>query len=452
MTKDFLLPDLGEGLTEAEIVRWLVAVGDTVALDQPVAEVETAKAVVEVSSPFTGTVTALHAVPGAQVPVGAPLLSVALTESVQPEDGADKEDGAARAAPSGSVLVGYGTGGGDRSRRHRPRPAEAGSPPAAAPEDIRRNTEGRPRGTADEGAPGRLTAVPRAKPPVRKLARDLGVDLGEVSGSGPEGLVTRADVNQAAARVPAPAPPADPSQSEDAERIPLVGVRRVTAERMATSRRQIPDATAWVDCDATGLCKLRDRLNADQSTVPATVPAAVRISPLAIILRACVAGLREFPSLNASLDAERGEIVLYRHVNLGVAAHTDRGLLVPVIRDAQRMSMLQIAAELARLARIAREGSITPTELVGSTFTVSNYGALGIDGGSPVINFPEAAILGVGRITDRPWVHKGVVKPRKVLQLSIAFDHRLCDGADAAGFLTLIADCVEHPTRLLAVL
>ncbi|MGH8884109.1 MAG: dihydrolipoamide acetyltransferase family protein [Egibacteraceae bacterium] len=445
MTKDFLLPDLGEGLTEAEIVRWLVAVGDTVALDQPVAEVETAKAVVEVSSPFAGTVTALHAVPGAQVPVGAPLLSVALTE---PGDGASEEDGAARAAPSGSVLVGYGTGGGSRSRRHRPRRAEAGSPPAAEPEDLRRNTGGRPRGTADEGAPGRLTAEPRAKPPVRKLAKDLGVDLGEVSGSGPEGLVTRADVNQAAARVPAPALPADPPQSEDAERLPLEGVRRVIAERMATSRRQIPEATAWVDCDATGLCKLRDRLNAHQSAVPATV----RVSPLAIILRACVAGLREFPSLNASLDAERGEIVLYRHVNLGVAAHTDRGLLVPVIRDAHRMSMLQIAAELGRLTRIARDGSITPTELVGSTFTVSNYGSLGIDGGSPVINFPEAAILGVGRITDRPWVHQGVVKPRKVLQLSIAFDHRLADGADAAGFLTLIADCVEHPTRLLAVL
>jgi 2-oxoisovalerate dehydrogenase E2 component (dihydrolipoyl transacylase) len=213
---------------------------------------------------------------------------------------------------------------------------------------------------------------------------------------------------------------------------------------MVISRREIPEATAWVDCDATGLRKLRDRLNADQS--------AVRVSLLAIILRACVAGLQQFPSLNASLDVERREIVLHHYVNLGVAAHTDRGLLVPVIQNAHRMSVLQIAAELARLAMAARDGSITPVELVGSTFSVSNYGVFGVDGGSPIINFPEAAILGVGRITHRPWVHKGRVCPRKVVQLSITFDHRLCDGADAAGFLRLIADCVERPTRLLAIL
>lgn len=390
------MPDLGEGLIEAEIVRWLVAVGDTIAVDQPVAEVETAKAVVEVPSPFAGTVAALHAIEGERVQVGAPLLSVEVA-TAGPSSG------------SGSVLVGYGTGGSrGRSRRHQGRPAERGSQPAQPP---------------------------KAKPPVRKLAKDLGVDLDEVTGSGPEGLVTRDDI-RAAALEPA------------AERVPLRGVRGAIAEKMATSRREIPEAAAWVDCDATGLCRLRERLNIDQPQVPGAVP----ISPLAIILRACVAGLKQFPSLNASLDAERGEIILHRHVNLGVATHTDRGLLVPVIRDAHRMSMLQIAAELGRLARTARDGSIKPTALVGSTFTVSNYGSFGVDGGNPVINFPEAAILGVGRITDRPWVHKGVVKPRKVMQLSIAFDHRLCDGADAAGFLRLIANCVERPTRLIAIL
>ncbi|MGH8900641.1 MAG: dihydrolipoamide acetyltransferase family protein [Egibacteraceae bacterium] len=400
--RDFLLPDLGEGLTEAEIVRWLVAVGDTVTQDQPVAEVETAKAVVEVSSPFAGTVIALHAAEGAQVQVGAPLMSVEVTTTA--------------GSGSGNVLVGYGTDEGRSrpghgSRRRHGRPAQSESPATAGP------------------------SPPRAKPPVRKLAKDLGVDLGEVNGSGPQGLVTRDDVMAAAEATP-PRPAA--------ERVPLRGVRRAIAEMMATSRREIPEATAWVDCDATGLCRLRERLNADQS--------AVRVSPLAIILRACIAGLKQFPSLNASLDVGRGEIVLHHHVNLGVATHTDRGLLVPVIRDAQGMSMLQIAGELGRLARMARDGSIEPTQLVGSTFTVSNYGSFGVDGGNPVINFPEAAILGVGRITDRPWVHKGAVKPRKVMQLSIAFDHRLCDGADAAGFLRLIADCVERPAGLLAIL
>lgn len=392
--RDFLLPDLGEGLTEAEIVRWLVGVGDTVALDQPIAEVETAKAVVEVPSPFAGTVAALHAAEGAHVQVGAPLMSVELAES---------DNGA-----SGALLVGYGTGQA-HSRRRNPRPSEV-------PQSDR----------------------PRAKPPVRKLAKELGVDLDKVNGSGPEGLVTRADV-KAAAEAAAPAAP-----GEEVERIPLRGVRRAIAEKMTASRREVPEATAWVDCDATGLCKLRDRLNADHT--------AVRVSPLAIILRACVAGLRQFPSLNASIDVERGEIVLHRQVNLGIAVHTDRGLLVPVVTDAHQLSTLQIAAELRRLATAARDGSVTPAELVGSTFSISNYGSLGVDGGNPVINYPEAAILGVGRIAERPWVHKGKVTPRKVVQLSIAFDHRICDGADAAGFLRLIADCVEDPTKLVAIL
>jgi len=414
-TRDFLLPDLGEGLVDAEIVRWLVAVGDTVAVDQPVAEVETAKAVVEVPSPFAGTVVALHAAQGAQVQVGAPLLSIGIPDAAAPASGVDPAPAAAPATPGPTVLVGYGASESTRSRRHHGRPAAASSPKV---EPFR----------------------PRAKPPVRKLAKDLGVDLTEVNGSGPEGLITRDDVEAAAERHERELA----REFEEVERIPLHGVRRVIAEKTVISRREIPEATAWVDCDATGLCKLRDRLNADQSTV--------RVSLLAIILRACVAGLQHFPSLNASLDVERREIVLHHYVNLGVAAHTDRGLLVPVIQNAHRMSVLQIAAELARLVTAARDGSITPAELVGSTFSVSNYGVFGVDGGSPIINFPEAAILGVGQITHRPWVHKDRVCPRKVVQLSITFDHRLCDGADAAGFLRLIADCVERPTRLLAIL
>jgi pyruvate dehydrogenase E2 component (dihydrolipoamide acetyltransferase) len=289
--------------------------------------------------------------------------------------------------------------------------------------------------------------VPLAKPPVRKLAKDLGVSLAEIDGSGPDGVITREDVRAAAAEAEAggPAPVAAPVEAfEEAERIPLRGVRKAMASKMATSWREIPEATAWVDCDATRLRRLRDRL--------ARANPDVRVSTLAIILRACVAGLREVPSLNSSLDAERGEVILHRHVNLGVATATDRGLVVPVIKDAHRLPLLRLAAELDRLAAAARDGSVTPPELTGGTFTVSNYGALGMDGGSPVINFPEAAILGVGRIADRPWVHKGAVRPRKVVTLSLAFDHRLADGAEAAAFLRLLADCIEHPTRLIATL
>jgi 2-oxoisovalerate dehydrogenase E2 component (dihydrolipoyl transacylase) len=213
--------------------------------------------------------------------------------------------------------------------------------------------------------------------------------------------------------------------------------------RMAMSR-QIPDATAFVDCDATRLWRLRRRL--------VEVHPDAHVTTFAIILRACVAALHEFPSLNSTLDTERGEVVLHRHVNLGFAAATERGLLVPVIKDAHLMSTVRIAAELHRLTTAARAGTAKPGELTGGTFTVSNYGALGVDGGIPIINFPEAALLGVGRITDRPWVHNGAIKPRKVAQLSVVFDHRVVDGAEAAGFLRLLADCIEHPSRLLAVL
>ncbi|MGH8933037.1 MAG: dihydrolipoamide acetyltransferase family protein [Egibacteraceae bacterium] len=393
VAKVFLLPDLGEGLIEAEVVHWLVAVGDTVASDQPVAAVETEKAVVEIPSPFPGTVLTLHADEGAQVQVGQPLITV----EVGP---ASTGDG------PGSVLVGYGTGTG-RSPRRAHHDARGSSPPSH----------------------------PRAKPPVRKLAKDLGVDLADVSGSGPDGVITREDVQAAAKPVQA---------ALSTESIPLRGARKAMAAKMSAARQQIPDASAYVDCDATRLWRLRRRL--------AEAHPGVRMPALAIILRACVAGLREFPSLNSSLDTERDEVVLAPHVNLGFAAATERGLVVPVIKDAHTMSLLRIAVELSRLTTLAREGTAQPSDLAGGTFTVSNYGSLGVDGGTPIVNFPEAAILGVGRIADRPWVHKGAVKPRKVVRLSVTFDHRLADGAEASGFLRLVADCVEHPTHLIAVL
>ena len=482
-TKDFLLPDLGEGLTEGEIVSWLVSVGDTVAVDQPVAEIETAKAVVEVPSPFAGIVATLHGEVGQEVEVGKPLLTISVDtaapaaepDSADPAQGSIAPNGTVggsskdaevgemvpqptKNAPadegSGSVLVGYGTSGEGVSRRRRAKNgAGAGAAAPTAP-PARPNREGKPQ----------------AKPPVRKLARDRGVDLALVEGTGPGGVITRDDVlafsggngSTAPAQVPASEdyqqllqPEAAPVQAAPApapvqtavageRRIPVRGIRKAIAEKMTMSRREIPEATTWVDCDATGLWEIRSALNSEQTEV--------RVSPLALILRVVVAGLRKFPEVNASLDTTTNEIVLHDHVNLGFAADTDRGLIVPVIKNADRLSTIEIAKELNRLAGSAREGKITPDELTGGTFTVSNYGSFGVDGGSAVINHPEAAILGTGRIMDRPWVVDGEVKVRKVMQLSIAFDHRICDGGEAAGFLRFVADCIESPTKLLASL
>ena len=472
--RDFLLPDLGEGLTEGEIVRWLVAVGDTVTVDQPVAEIETAKAIVEVPTPFAGVVARLHGAEGEEIRVGQPLLTVDVGGAAgsgagavgsapdeaevadmvpQPAAAQDADDGA-----SGSVLVGYGTGGGASVSRRRgarnghpivqappasppapvppPAPASPNSATVSSSAQIAAQLHTLPSGAGPVGSTGR----PLAKPPVRKLAKDLGVDLYTVTPSGADGVITREDVQAAVdgnghAVRPAGAAAAD-------ERIPIRGVRKRIAERMSTSRREIPEATTWVDCDATELMRLREQLNAAQ--------ADVRVSPLALILRIVVAGLREHRALNASIDGE--DILLHGAVHLGVAAQTGRGLVVPVIRDAHARTTRQLAAELNRLAEGARAGTLTPAELTGSTFTVSNFGSFGVDGGNPVINHPEAAILGVGRIADRPWVHDGELAVRKVLQLSIAFDHRIADGGEAAGFLRWVADRIEHPALLLASL
>lgn len=489
-TRDFLLPDLGEGLTEGEIVSWLVAVGDAIAVDQPVAEVLTAKATVEVPSPFAGTVVTLHGEVGGEVLVGKPLVTIdtggdgaapsgAAGEVASVRGGAPGEVASVReGAPgevaaeaevaddipavddpvddggSGSVLVGYGTSGGGGRRRRRGNAAAA--PPvalAAAPVPA----PAAPAAPAATPVPVARDGRPLAKPPVRKMARDLGIDLQAVAGSGRDGVITREDVQRHAATPAEAAPPAAASAGPElspasapaaaapasqADRIPLRGVRKLIAEQMTRSRREIPEATTWVDCDATGLWELRRRVNARQQDV--------KVSPLAIVLRAAAAALREYPTINASLDEAAQEIVLHRHVNLGFAAATDRGLVVPVIKGAERLSLLGIAAELNRLAAAARDGSITPDELRGGTFTASNYGSFGVDGGNAVINHPEAAILGVGQIADRPWVVDGEVVARKVMQLSIAFDHRISDGAEAGGFLRFLADAVEDPDVLLA--
>ena len=415
-TRDIKLPDLGEGLTEATIVRWLVAVGDTVAVDQVIAEVETAKATVELPAPFAGTVTACHADEGEEITVGSAVLSldpdgVTATDGGTSDGTATKEgDPAGDEADGTRLLVGLGPGAPRRRRR---------------------------RGLATHHQAPAPNGRPRAKPPVRKLAKDLGVDLTTVSGSGPDGRITRDDVHAAAG----------PSQQPDRvaqapERIPVTGVRARIADHLSVAWREIPAAACWVECDASALMALRDELTAAHPDV--------RLTPLAIVLRCCVVALRDFPELNASFDAEAREIVRHEAIHLGVATQTERGLVVPVVRDAGPRSVLDLATAVRSVATQARDNALTPAQMVGGTFTVSNFGAFGVDGGTPIINHPQAAILGVGRITPRPWVVGDRVEVRQVVQLSLTFDHRVCDGAEAAGFLRRLADLVERPALLLA--
>ncbi|MFI7005830.1 dihydrolipoamide acetyltransferase family protein [Streptomyces sp. NPDC050145] len=454
---EFKLPDLGEGLTEAEIVRWLVQVGDVVAVDQPVVEVETAKALVDVPCPYGGVVTARFGDEGSELPVGAPLLTVAV--------GADASTllEAAGTAPaesegSGNVLVGYGTTAAPaRRRRVRPSaPSTQSAPTASAPVAPAPVAPVAPAPVAAKPVHA-AGPVPVISPLVRKLARDHGLDLRELTGSGPEGLILRADVERAvvAAQVPAapvaaqaPVGQAGPSgQALKGHRTPLRGVRGAVADKLSRSRREIPDATCWVDADATELMRARAAMNG--ATGPSAGP---KISVLALLARICTAALARYPELNASVDTERREIVRFDEVHLGFAAQTERGLVVPVVRDAHARGAESLSAEFARLTDAARTGSLTPGELTGGTFTLNNYGVFGVDGSTPIINHPEAAMLGVGRIVAKPWVHEGELAVRQVVQLSLTFDHRVCDGGTAGGFLRHVADCVEQPAVLLRTL
>ncbi|MDP5313203.1 dihydrolipoamide acetyltransferase family protein [Streptomyces poriferorum] len=465
---EFKLPDLGEGLTEAQIVRWLVEVGDVVAIDQPVVEVETAKAMVEVPCPYGGVVTARFGEEGTELPVGAPLLTVAVG-TVEPSGpqtltgaGSGSGSGAAAVAdpePSGSgnVLVGYGTGA-PPVRRRRVRPeglsaptASAAAPTAALPAEAAVSAR-----AADE-VRGPVAVV---SPLVRKLARQHDLDLRQLAGSGPDGLILRADVESAIRSVasapvaaPAvtpgasPAGTAGPSARAAGERIPLRGVRGAVADKLARSRREIPDATCWVDADATELMAARAAMNGAGG--PSAGP---KVSVLALLARICTAALARYPELNSTVDMEAREIVRLPEVHLGFAAQTERGLVVPVVRDAQTRNAESIGAEIARLTEAARTGTLKPAELTGGTFTLNNYGVFGVDGSTPIINHPEAAMLGVGRIVPKPWVHEGELAVRRVVQLSLTFDHRVCDGGAAGGFLRYVANCVEQPALLLRTL
>jgi 2-oxoisovalerate dehydrogenase E2 component (dihydrolipoyl transacylase) len=498
-TRDFLLPDLGEGLTEAEIIAWHVAVGEHVSVDQVVCEVETAKASVEVPCPYAGEVVELHGAVGDVVDVGKPLISVAAVVAgaggsdngphglkAAPEEPADRArldaearnratsgkgkaaaaksaaasgSGASAAAnggaksgaangsakqSSGNVLVGYGTAetGGVRRRRVVSGFGGHGAAPRAhvAPLAPPANGSAAPAASSAGAAERKGVRIAVVSPLVRRLAKEGGLDLGSVRGTGPEGLIMRRDV-EAALAAPAAASLSSSTGIPERERVPLRGLRKTVADKLSRSRREIPDATTWVDVDATGLMELRAALNRDAS--------APKISLLAVLARICVAGLARYPELNATVDVERQEIVRYADVNLGFAAQTDRGLVVPVVRGAHRMSTEELAGEFERLTAAARAGSLPVSELTGSTFTLNNYGVYGVDGSTPILNHPEAAMLGVGRIVKKPWVVNDELAVRQVTQLSFTFDHRVCDGGVAGGFLRYVADLVEEPARLL---
>ncbi|MGH3309218.1 MAG: dihydrolipoamide acetyltransferase family protein, partial [Streptomyces sp.] len=341
----------------------------------------------------------------------------------------------------------YGTGG-PTGRRRRVRAVDgfrlAGGP---ATDD----TGGLP-------LPAERTPLAVISPLVRRLAREHGVDLRSINGSGPDGLILRADVERATRSLTGPVPPDPPDLTAPAApapkpagttaaRIPLTGFRGAVADKLSRSRREIPDATCWVDADATELLAARRAMNAHGEA-----NGAPKVSLLALLARICTAALARFPELNATVDTGAQEIVRLPEVHLGFAAQTPRGLVVPVVRDAHTRDAEGLGAELARLTESARAGTLTPGELTGGTFTLNNYGVFGVDGSTPIINHPEAAMLGVGRITEKPWVVDGQLAVRRVVQLSFTFDHRVCDGGTAGGFLRHVADCVEQPAVLLRTL
>ncbi|HWU05384.1 MAG TPA: dihydrolipoamide acetyltransferase family protein [Streptomyces sp.] len=451
--REFKMPDVGEGLTEAEILKWFVQPGDTVTDGQVVCEVETAKAAVELPIPFDGVVHELRFPEGTTVDVGEVIIAVdvapgsgdapaAAAETVQqPVAEAEPE------APKGRqpVLVGYGVAESSTKRRARKGPAIPG--PAAAAVQAEINGHG---AKAPESRP-------LAKPPVRKLAKDLGIDLATVTPTGEGGVITREDVHAAAAPAPveaparteeaagAPAPAAAPVAQAGARetRIPVKGVRKAIAQAMVGSAFTAPHVTEFVTVDVTRTMKLVAELKEDKDM------AGVRVNPLLIIAKALLVAIRRNPGINAAWDEAAQEIVQKHYVNLGIAAATPRGLIVPNIKDAHEQTLPQLAASLGELVSTAREGRTSPAAMAGGTVTITNVGVFGVDTGTPILNPGESAILAVGAIKLQPWVHKGKVKPRQVTTLALSFDHRLVDGELGSKVLADVAAILEQPKRLI---
>lgn len=496
--RKFLLPDVGEGLTEADIVDWRVAVGDQVEVNQTIVEIETAKSLVELPSPYSGVVSELLTPVGTTVEVGTPIIVIdvdpAGTGAGEPEAEAPAHD------TSGDVLVGYGTKHAHGHRRQRrgaapePTPVEAApaapapAPPAVAPAPAAPAASGSGRATSGPAVGARSTSGPAAgvrstsgpassafpaatpaaaapaaavrsgaavlaKPPVRKLAKDLGVDLSVVTASGPGGIITREDVLAHAAgsqaellaTYPGDDQPwlAEGQVSADGRttRVPVKSVRRRTAEAMVASAFTAPHVTVFHTVDVTQTMRLVQRLREDREF------ADVRVTPLLIVAKAFLIAVRRHPEISASWDDQRQEIVYKHYVNLGIAAATPRGLIVPNLKDAHRMSLHDLAGAISELTQKARAGKTTPAELSDGVVTITNVGVFGIDTGTPILVPGESAILAFGSITERPWVHKGSIKKRWVTQLGLSFDHRFVDGELGSRVLSDIARILEEPSQ-----
>lgn len=462
MSQVFKLPDVGEGLTEAEIVSWKVKPGDTIKVNDVIVEIETAKSLVELPSPYAGVVENLLVEEGATVPVGTPIISVG-TGTAPAETGGGGEDLVPEPAEHGetpaeesaeerqAVLVGYGPRSTSAKRRARKGGAEAAVSAVIASEPRPAEVVQPVPAEATQAAPAAVPENVRvlAKPPVRKLAKDLGVDLRAVTPSGRGGTITRDDV-QAAASSAVPAAPARPTQTGDGweglpreERIPIRSVRKVTAENVARSAFTAPHVTEFITVDVTRTMRLIERLRESREFRD------VKLSPLAVLARAMCIAARRTPDVNARWDEQAGEIVMQRYVNLGIAAATPRGLVVPNIKDADRLSLRELAVAINELAATAREGKTPPGDMMGGTMSITNVGVFGVDTGTPILPPGESAIMAFGAIKQQPWVHKGSVRPRWVTTLGLSFDHRLVDGEQGSKFLADVAALLEDPAHAL---
>ncbi|SEF15504.1 dihydrolipoamide acetyltransferase family protein [Jiangella alba] len=427
----FNLPDVGEGLTEAEIVSWKVKPGDEVKVNDVIVEIETAKSLVELPCPFAGVVETLLVDEGQTVDVGTPIIAVRTGSGAAPAPAPAPAEATAPAEPAEerqAVLVGYGPRSTTAARRPRKVPSGAIATPA-------------------EPTGGRVSVL--AKPPVRKLAKDLGVDLAAVVPTGPNGSITRDDV-QTAAAVPAPAatPAVAPTGTgwdglPRQERVAIRSVRKATAQAVTTSAFTAPHVTEFVTVDVTRTMKLVERLRGAREFRD------VKLSPLAVLAKAVCIAARRTPDVNARWDDAAGEIVMQRYVNLGIAAATPRGLVVPNVKDADRLPLRELAVAINQLAATAREGKTPPADMLGGTISITNVGVFGVDTGTPILPPGEAAIVAFGAVRKQPWVHKGTVKPRWVTTLALSFDHRLVDGEQGSRFLADLAALLEDPGNAL---
>ncbi|WP_248761824.1 dihydrolipoamide acetyltransferase family protein [Pseudarthrobacter sp. SSS035] len=470
MIKEFRLPDLGEGLTESEILSWKVAVGDTVTLNQVIAEVETAKAVVELPSPFAGVITALHEEPGTIVEVGKPIISFEVADDggaspsgAAPTGAATTAAGTAKREPN---LVGYGAvveSSGRPARRARTFTTPAVEPVRASvvepvETELVETEPVRPENPVVEPVETDAAERPRSTPPVRKLAKDLGVELAAVAGTGAGGLITREDVQNFVGGGELSAPVRHLSAVSDSVsraglapqggreiRTPIKGVRKFTAAAMVASAFTAPHATEFLTVDVTPTMDLLAKLKTSRAF------SGYKLTPLTLVAKAVLIALRRNPSLNSRWEEASQEIVQFNYVNLGIAAATPRGLTVPNIKDADTLSLLELSAALTGLTETARAGKTAPADLSGGTISITNIGVFGIDAGTPILNPGEAAILAMGAVRKMPWEFQDEVALRQVMTLSLSFDHRLVDGEQGSRFLADIGAILAEPGMVLTM-